>query len=41
MVSLDFFIDIILPVALWLGVDSALNINEYQQYFLGVKAAGA
>jgi hypothetical protein len=24
-----------------LGVDSASNINEYQVYFLGVKAAGA
>jgi len=23
------------------GVDSASNINEYQAYFLGVKAAGA
>jgi len=23
------------------GVDSACNRNEYQQYFLGVKAAGA
>jgi len=23
------------------GVESASNINEYQQYFLGVKAAGA
>jgi len=23
------------------GVDSASNINEYQKYFLGVKAAGA
>ena len=23
------------------GVDSASNINEYQVYFLGVKAAGA
>ena len=22
-------------------VDSAFNINEYQEYFLGVKAAGA
>ena len=22
------------------GVDSASNINEYQEYFLGVKAAG-
>jgi len=37
-----FFIDIIFfrphygP-----GVDSASNINEYQEYFLGAKAAGA
>jgi len=23
------------------GVDSASNINEYKEYFLGVKAAGA
>jgi len=23
-----------------LGVDSASNINEYQEYFLGVKTAG-
>ena len=23
------------------GVDSASNINKYQEYFLGVKAAGA
>jgi hypothetical protein len=23
------------------GVDSASNINEYQEYFLGVKTAGA
>jgi len=23
------------------GVDSASNINEYQEYFMGVKAAGA
>jgi len=29
-----FFIDKILPIA-------ASNINEYQEYFLGVKAAGA
>jgi hypothetical protein len=36
MVSLEFFIDIILPVALWPS-----NRNEYQEYFLGVKAAGA
>jgi len=40
--SLEFFIDIILPIALWLpGVDSASNRNEYQEHFLGVKAAGA
>ena len=38
---LEFFIDIILPVALWPWVDSASNRNEYQVYFLGVKAAGA
>jgi len=24
-----------------LGVDSAFNRNEYQEYFLGVKEAGA
>ena len=23
------------------GVDSASNINKYQEYFMGVKAAGA
>jgi hypothetical protein len=34
-VSMEFFIDIILPA------DSASNINEYQEYYLGVKAAGA
>jgi hypothetical protein len=38
MVLLEFFIDIILPNALW---PSASNRNEYQEYFLGVKAAGA
>jgi len=41
MVSLEFFSDIILPVALWSGVDSASKRNEFQVYFLGVKAAGA
>ena len=34
MVSLEFFIDIILPVALGPGVDSASKRNEYQEYFL-------
>jgi hypothetical protein len=34
MVSLQFFIDIILLVA---GVDSASNRNEYQESFLEVK----
>jgi hypothetical protein len=38
IVSLEFFIDIILPAALW---PSASERNEYQGYFLGVKAAGA
>jgi len=41
MVSLEFFSDIILPVALGPGVDSASNRNEYQVYFLGVKATVA
>jgi hypothetical protein len=27
------------PKTLWPGVDSASNRNEYQEYFLGVKAA--
>jgi len=34
MLSLEFFIDIILPASLWPGVDSASNRNEYQEYFL-------
>jgi len=41
MVSLEFFIDIILLAIYGPGVDSASNGNEYQEYFLGVKAAGA
>jgi len=41
MVSLEFFLDIILPTHYGPGVDSASNRNEYQEYFLGVKAAGA
>ena len=39
MASLEFFINIILPAALRPSVDS--NRNEYQECFLGVKAAGA
>jgi hypothetical protein len=42
MVLFGFFIDKILPAALWpWGFDSASNRIEYQEYFLGVKAAGA
>jgi hypothetical protein len=37
MVSLEVFIDIILPAALWPWVDSASNRNEYREYFLGGK----
>jgi hypothetical protein len=38
----EFFIDIILLISLWpWEVDSAPNRNEYQEYFLGVNAAGA
>jgi len=39
---IGFFTDIIsLPSHYGPGVDSASNRNEYQEYFLGVKAAGA
>jgi len=42
MVSLEFFIDIkSFRSHYGPGVDSASNRNEYQEYFLGVKAAGA
>jgi len=42
LVSLEFFIDI-KPFRSHYGpgVDSVSNINEYQEQFLGVKAAGA
>ena len=42
MVSLEFFIDIkSFRSHYGPGVDSASNINEYQEHFLEVKAAGA
>jgi hypothetical protein len=42
LVSLEFFIDIkSFRSHYGPGVDSASNINEYQEHFLGVKAAGA
>ena len=42
MVSLEFFIDIkSFRSHYGPGVDSASNRNEYQEHFLGVKAAGA
>ena len=42
LVSLEFFIDIkSFRSHYGPGVDSASNRNEYQEYFLGVKAAGA
>ena len=42
LASLEFFIDIkSFRSHCGPGVDSASNINENQEYFLGVKAAGA
>ena len=42
LVSLEFFIDInSFRSHYGPGVDSASNINEYQEHFLGVKAACA
>jgi hypothetical protein len=35
MVSLEFFIDMILPAHYDRGVDSASKRNEYQEYFFG------
>jgi len=42
LMSLEFFIDIKSFRSHYdPGVDSATNRNAYQEYFLGVKAAGA
>ena len=42
VVSLELFIDIrSFQLHCGPGVDSTSNRNEYQEYFLGVKAAGA
>ena len=42
LASLEFFIDIkSFRSHYGPGVDSASNRNEYQEHFLGVKAAGA
>ena len=42
LVSLEFFIDIkSFQSHYGPGVNSASNRNEYQEHFLGVKAAGA
>jgi len=42
LVSLEFFIDIkSFRSHYGPGVDSASNVNEYQEHFLGVKAASA
>jgi hypothetical protein len=41
VLSLDFSIDNPSARTMTLGVDSASNRNEYQEYFLGVTAAGA
>ena len=42
LVSLEFFIDIkSFRLHYGPGVDSASNRKEYQEHFLGVKAAGA
>jgi hypothetical protein len=41
MFSLEFLIDISFQQHYGPGVDSASNRKEYQEYFLGVKVAGA
>jgi hypothetical protein len=41
MKSMEIFININPDRTMALGVDSASNRNEYQEYFLGVNGAGA
>jgi len=41
MVSIEFFIDVTLLATLWRWIVSTYNINEHQEYFGKVKAAGA
>ena len=41
LVSLEYFMTKFFRSHYGRGVDSASNRNEYQEYFLGVKAAGA
>jgi hypothetical protein len=41
MVSLEFFIEKSIRPHYDPGVDSSSNRNEYQEYFLVVKAAGS
>jgi hypothetical protein len=35
--AIEFFVGLILPAALWPGVDSASNRNEYQEYSCKIK----
>jgi hypothetical protein len=38
IVSLEYFVHLILPVALWHRDRLSLNRNEFQEYFLGAKS---
>jgi hypothetical protein len=41
MTSLEFFVDILPAERCLRGVDSVSNINDYEEYFLGVNVAVA